>query len=155
MSLKKCKDCSSEISEKAKACPSCGAPQGPKQYSLGKLVLLVVAGWAIYAFFSGEPSQPVATNPSGEALSPKHKEVENRFKSDEEPTSKEGKWTSNSIFKVTVINDGSSRDGYAQYVCSVLYDYGFKGKNVQVQVIDVLELSTTGKWKKLGVAFCE
>ena len=57
MALLKCKECGAEVSKKAKACPKCGAPQGPKQYSLGKLLVLIVFAIFIYSLFSGNSSQ--------------------------------------------------------------------------------------------------
>ena len=58
------------------------------------------------------------------------------------------------IFKVGVINDGTSRDGYAQYVCEVLNEYGFAGSKVWVQIIDIQKLTRTGKWERIGEARC-
>lgn len=56
MALKKCKDCKHEISKKAKKCPNCGAPQGPKQYSIGSLILLLIVGGVIYSAATGDRS---------------------------------------------------------------------------------------------------
>lgn len=55
MVLVNCKECGAEISNKAKTCPKCGVPQGPKQYSLGKLLVLIVFGVFMYLLFSGNP----------------------------------------------------------------------------------------------------
>jgi hypothetical protein len=84
-----------------------------------------------------------------------HDKVQKLFQSNEEKTAKDAIWTANNIFKVGVINDGSSRSGYAQYVCSVLNDYGFKGKGIWVQVIDIVKLTNNGKWVKLGDSRCK
>ena len=84
-----------------------------------------------------------------------HLEVQNLFKGDDEPTAKDALWTNKGIFKVGVIDDGTRRDGYAEYVCTVLYDYGFSGKQVWVQIIDIVKLSNSGKWVKLGEARCK
>lgn len=81
-------------------------------------------------------------------------DAQNLFKGPTEPTVKDALWTSESIFKVGVIDDGSSRKGYAMYVCEVLYDFGFKGKSVWVHVIDIAKLSSSGKWVKLGEHRC-
>ena len=66
MAMTTCKDCGNEISKKAKSCPSCGAPRGPKQYSLGKLIVLVVFGVFIYSLFSTEDTtnRPAAQSAS-------------------------------------------------------------------------------------------
>ena len=90
-----------------------------------------------------------------ETYSKKHIEVEKLFKSNEEKTAKDAVWTADTIFKVGVINDGSNRNGYAQYICSVLDDYGFKGKGIWVQVIDIVKLTGSGKWVKIGESRCK
>ena len=77
------------------------------------------------------------------------------FQSSDEPTAKDAVWTAKDIFKVGVIDDGSRRGGYAQYVCSVLADEGFKGQGVWVQIIDVVKLTRSGSWVKLGEARCQ
>jgi hypothetical protein len=68
MALIKCKECGNEVSKKAKKCPSCGASVGTKQYSLGKLIVLVLFGWFMYSLFSTDQS-PTKLNNSGVALS--------------------------------------------------------------------------------------
>lgn len=77
------------------------------------------------------------------------------FQSSEEKTAKDAVWTSKNIFKVGVFDNGSRRDGYASYVCQVLYEHGFKGRGVWVQVIDILKLTQHSKWVKLGEARCQ
>jgi hypothetical protein len=76
------------------------------------------------------------------------------FQSNSEPTAKDAVWTAKHIFKVGVISNGTQRNGYASYVCEILYDHGFKGQKVWVQVIDIVQLSQNGKWIKLGEARC-
>jgi len=88
------------------------------------------------------------------ALGPLHQAVEAVFKSAQEPTAKDAVWTQDNIFKVGVIDNGSERSGYASYVCEVLYDHGFKGKKVWVQIIDIVKLTREGKWETLGDARC-
>lgn len=84
-----------------------------------------------------------------------HDKVVKLFQSNEEKKAKDAVWTANNIFKVGVINDGSNRSGYAQYICSVLDDYGFKGKGIWVQVIDIMQLTQKSKWVKLGDSRCK
>ncbi len=71
MALKKCKACGKEISKKAKQCPNCGEPQGPKHYSLGKLIIALLLAWFLYvvfsASFSNSPSQQAQTKASDSA----------------------------------------------------------------------------------------
>jgi len=94
-------------------------------------------------------------NVHAETFSTQHEQVKKRFQSKEEKTSKDAIWTARDIFKVGVINDGTRRDGYAQYVCEVLYDYGFKGQKIWVQVIDIVKLKNNGDWVKLGESHCQ
>ncbi|MFB2637723.1 hypothetical protein ACE02P_06760 [Shewanella bicestrii] len=96
------------------------------------------------------------TSQANEATySQQHEAVQKLFQSNEEKTAKDAVWTARDVFKVGVINDGSRRDGYADYVCQVLYDYGFKGKKVWVQVIDIVKLTRSGDWVKLGESHCQ
>lgn len=90
-----------------------------------------------------------------ETYSVNHEKVKKLFQSNEEKTAKDAVWTANDIFKVGVITDGTNRNGYAEYVCSVLDDYGFKGKKIWVQIIDIVKLTNNGKWEKLGESRCK
>lgn len=44
MALVKCKECGQQLSKKAKECPKCGAPQGPKQIGCGSVIVLGIVG---------------------------------------------------------------------------------------------------------------
>jgi hypothetical protein len=96
----------------------------------------------------------MAVQASADTYSAQHEKVRKLFQSNEEKTVKDAVWTSRDILKVGVIDDGSRRDGYADYVCQVLYSYGFKGKKVWVQVIDIVKLTRNGDWVKLGESHC-
>jgi len=96
-----------------------------------------------------------ATQANAEIFSAQHEQVKKLFQSNEEKTAKDAVWTARDIFKVGVIDDGTLRDGYAEYVCQILYDYGFKGKKVWVQIIDIIKLTRNGDWVKLGEAHCQ
>lgn len=76
MALKKCKDCQNEISTKAKNCPSCGAPQGPKQYNTGKLILGIIVVVVLYNKITGEAPAtvqvpPATSTPPAQSTQPK------------------------------------------------------------------------------------
>ena len=64
MALKKCKECSRELSSKADVCPNCGAPQKSKQYGCGTLILIIFVGFIITSVIgmlnegSSTPSTP-------------------------------------------------------------------------------------------------
>ena len=96
----------------------------------------------------------LATSANARSFSAKHDAVVKYFQSSEEPSAKDAIWTAKDIFKVGVINDGKSKDGYAAYVCEILTQKGFKDKKVWVQVIDIVKLKRTGKWVKLGECHC-
>ena len=97
----------------------------------------------------------VAFQANAESYSAQHEQVKKLFQSNEEKAAKDATWTARDIFKVGVINTGTRMDGYADYVCMVLYDYGFKGKKVWVQVIDIVKLTRNGDWVKLGESRCQ
>ncbi|KMK51567.1 hypothetical protein RO21_05570 [[Actinobacillus] muris] len=88
-------------------------------------------------------------------LDTNREKVKQIFLSDEEPKVKDAVWTSDFVFKVGVKDDGTKRDGYAQYVCLVLAENGFTGKDVLVRVIDIDKLRKTGEWINLGTAKCQ
>ena len=74
MALIKCKECGGEVSNKADACPKCGA-KVPKSGIVGTGCLIVVVAFALFAFFgmATTPNSPSGgTNPSsgGSADSP-------------------------------------------------------------------------------------
>lgn len=71
MALIKCPECEKEVSDKAPACPHCGAPinqakeklkkakKEPKQYGCGTLIVLAVVGFIIYAAVTPDaPKKP-------------------------------------------------------------------------------------------------
>lgn len=70
-----------------------------------------------------------------------------------EKTAKDALWTSDSTFKVGVIDDGSPRDGYAEYVCIVIAEHGISGP-ILVRVIDIVRLTRKKEWVNLGTATC-
>lgn len=80
----------------------------------------------------------------------KKQQVVSHFKGDK--TIKDTIWTSNSMFKVGVIDNGSSRDGLAQYVCQELN--ALNVHDVMVKVIDIQKLVYANKWIDLGQANC-
>ena len=110
---------------------------------------------AALAFLLGVVLSVSAIQANAETFSAQHEQVKKRFQSSEEKTAKDAMWTQRDIFKVGVINDGTPRDGYADYVCQVLYDYGFKGEKVWVQIIDIVKLTRNGDWVKLGESRCQ
>lgn len=80
----------------------------------------------------------------------KKQQVVNHFKGDK--TIKDSVWASASTFRVGVLDDGSSRDGLAQYVCQELN--ALNVHKVTVKVIDIQALVSTNKWIDLGQANC-
>jgi hypothetical protein len=56
------------------------------------------------------------------------------------------------MLKLGMFNNGSSRDGYAQYMCEELTSRGIR--QVSVQVIDIALLVRQDKWVKLGESRC-
>lgn len=108
---------------------------------------IIIAGLAMAA--------SMAMPAIAETYSPQHDAVVKLFQGPSEKTAKDAVWTSRKIFKVGVLDNGTPRDGYASYVCQVLYEHGFKGQQVWVQIIDIAKLTRTNKWVKLGEARCD
>lgn len=70
----------------------------------------------------------------------------------QELITKDSTWTDKRTFSVGVIDDGTKRDGYAEYVCQTLADMDIH--EVRVRVIDIEKLVRTDKWINLGTAQC-
>ena len=83
-----------------------------------------------------------------------YQEVIKYFISSAEPQVKDAVWTQENFLYLGVYDDGSKRNGYAQYACLVLNDMGFRGKNIYVKIIDLHKMYKTKKWIKLGEAYC-
>jgi len=122
----------------------------PTQVSPGCacLVLLVGAlgiGWCTY----------VATEGGGGASppAPTQAALVARFQGPDEPTAKDAYWSTPQTFLVGVLDDGSSRDGYARYVCEVLRENGMV-TGYRVKVIDAAKLARENKRAVLGEARC-
>jgi hypothetical protein len=58
------------------------------------------------------------------------------------------------ILYVGMLNDGSRRDGYAQYLCEVLREQRVDGRSVDIHIIDIAVLNATSEWKKMGSNVC-
>ena len=166
MGMVKCTECKEKISNKAKTCPSCGAPAKKKTSFLTWLITIFIVLFVLFAIFSkgkkrsvNEPTAPTKITKSEsklpDSLELNRATVKKLFQGKDEPTAKDALWTSDDIFKVGVLNDGTSRDGYASYVCEVLYENGFRGVKVWVQVIDIIKLTKNNEWVKLGESHCK
>lgn len=64
MALKKCKECGHKIRKKADNCPNCSAPQKPKQYGLGTLIMFLLLGGFIISLFTGNNTTSSSTHQS-------------------------------------------------------------------------------------------
>ena len=82
-------------------------------------------------------------------------EITDYFLSDKEPTVLDATWTTDKIFKIGVKDDGSRRDGFAEYACGEINNqFNAKEQGIWIQVIDYNKLMKTKEWTKLGEAHC-
>lgn len=89
-----------------------------------------------------------------EAIAAARSKVIDILRSDEEPTAKDASW-SGSILTVGAFDDGSSRDGYAEYVCLLIGDYdALKGTDSEVIIRDYQQILRDEWPKKLGHSRC-
>lgn len=72
MTLKKCTDCGTQISENAISCPQCGSPQ-PKKTNVLTWICVGILGlaFAIWAMSDKSPSAPVESSPEMKSLQAK------------------------------------------------------------------------------------
>ncbi len=75
------------------------------------------------------------------------------FKSDKEPSIVDALFPYDTL-KLGVHNDGSNRDGLADYACQILVnDFNVK-ELVVVKIIDIDKLVKTDKWETIGEKNC-
>jgi hypothetical protein len=117
-------------------------------------LLLCVIAYMMYGEESTQSSGP-SSLPKKEMPDAKREQIRLYFKGYSEKTTKDATWTGKDVFKVGVVDDGSNRDEYAQYVCQVLYRHGFGGAGILVQVIDVQKRGGVEPWVILGEALCD
>ncbi len=72
------------------------------------------------------------------AFADSRQDVVDHFTGPLEPTAKDATWTGDTMFAVGVLDDGSDRTGYAEYVCNVLRERGFR--SVNARVVDIVKL---------------
>lgn len=115
-------------------------------------VLLLAACSSDKAEQVGTETEQVAANEFTDA---QRQEITDYFLSDEEPTVLDATWTDDKIFKIGVKDDGSRRDGFAQYACEEINNqFDAKEQGVWVQIVDYDKLMKTKEWVKLGEAHC-
>ena len=97
-------------------------------------------------------TQQVITN---EFTDTQRQEITDYFLSDKEPTVLDATWTTDKMFKIGVKDDGSRRDGFAEYACGEIDNqFNAKEQGIWIQVIDYNKLMKTKEWTKLGEAHC-
>lgn len=98
-----------------------------------------------------EPKEPKSDD--GKLTDAKKAEIIEYFKGDDEPNVLDALFPYSTL-KLGMHNDGSNRDGYAEYACQVLQsDFGIK-ETVTVTIIDIDKLVSTDKWETIGKANC-
>ena len=149
MALIECKKCLEVISNKGKACPKCGVPIKKELSVLAWVFILGVPALILFTVFS--PSEKVVSGKSWRTMA--HADVERHFKSDKEGAAKDAVWANSGLLRIGVYDDGTRRDGYAQYACEVLRDY--KIYKAKVIINDVVKVRNSNKWITLGKATCK
>lgn len=80
------------------------------------------------------------------------------FISDKEPTVKDAVWADqlkDTLF-IGVIDDGTIRDGMADYVCQVLIsDFGLSQGDASVYIMDIVKITKDNEWRQLGRSDCQ
>lgn len=111
--------------------------------SVSEIMFAITVSFTVFTSFASADTDSTA-----------REKVQRLFESDEEKTAQDAIWVGD-VFKVHVFDDGSNRDEYAAYVCTVLSDHGFKGINVSVMVVDYTKLLQTRRTVILGQAHCQ
>ena len=115
---------------------------------------LFIVGLVCLIVFKGCGSSSEKKEPSAKSSTVAQAKILQELKQDGK-TIKDAVWASDLTLKVGVIDDGSNRDGFAQYVCEVVSANGPAGAGVSVHVIDIVKLVRTDKWVDIGYADCK
>ena len=177
--LIKCSGCGAEISKKAKACPHCGepVPEGTTSFmqalfwAIVLFIALVVLINSINDISIATPTKQTAVTKAPKIPEPYevHKEqikkIKNKIKG---KVGKEKKilasaWNNNTLSKnitslnVAVLDDGTKRDGFAQYICLLINEEGLLDKKYGLRVIVKVtdfKKSMSGDFTAIGKATC-
>lgn len=112
--------------------------------------------------YNAEPSAAVQSSSintdqsASDAISSDTKEdIIKYFMSDKEPMVKDAVWDDglNNTLYIGVIDNGTKRDGFADYACQVLID-DFNTTSGAVYIVDIAKIANGGKWERLGSASC-
>jgi len=120
--------------------------------SMSALIFMTVGIFIVYQLFAPDITHQDNLLVTTTSEDNKRLELIQIFESDEEPTL-QADWISESIFVVGVNNDNTKRNGYAQYVCTVLNEHGFN--NINVQVVDATKMIDENELAIIGYARCE
>ena len=71
-----------------------------------------------------------------------------------EKTVFEAVWFNPQYLKLTRHKTPTKQDGFAQYICTVIAETGYKGRYIDVEIIDVLPLVQRKQWNVIGKARC-
>jgi hypothetical protein len=100
------------------------------------------------------PTDPRAENLKREVAEQRQKNLDAALAAvNAEPKVKDAAWnnTHDPSLLAGVFDDGSNRDGYAEYLCMVLAEHNLRGG--VVRVMDVAK-AARDDWKELGKAWC-
>lgn len=152
-----CKNCKALVRSDALYCPKCKSSMsssGMSDNALKSIIIGIISVFIAIVIFS------IASCSSGseadERYTPTDEQVGNRLKSmlSGESQIKDMKWDGGSKFlTLGLIDDGTDRSGYAEYVCTTLRSGGFN-QNIHIKIIAIDKLAQTKEWVRIGGAEC-
>ena len=101
----------------------------------------------------GSPSEQGKATSEKAVISENQQKALEHFKTQEKQV-KDAMW-SKGILKLGVLDDGSNRNGFAEYACQILKDDYKITEPTIVEVLDIAKLSSTNKEVMLGKATCK
>jgi hypothetical protein len=167
MALVKCPDCGIEVSPKAKSCPSCGYPVARDIKRKHARIILPLLGIfvmmnIVYMLAANvkksetlKPVAPTATAPQSQAPRFTSEQLTAAIAAVEsEPKVKDAAWNDESLpsLLVGVLDDGTNRNGYAEYICLKLMEHNIRGG--VVHIMDVGAAANNDERRELGKAWC-
>ena len=168
MSLKICPACGHKVSKKAKTCPNCGHPVESfwtkKRSSLWIFIgiFLIIVAFPKFDNIQDTPTSTVKSsnnkqyNVQNKKLTQEQKEkILQLVKSESKVKDAIFPNSSDSLLYVGVYNDGTRKDGFAEYLCLSINQKVKLPHQIYIKIVDYQDILQKKGFREIGSFFCK